>query len=732
MDEQSQNQSEGQNQNRPSYRRGNNNRRPRRNQDNKQQNNQQNQTSQNNQNEIKQTNQTDRFSRPSLAQHGAAPRRTSYFSTDSAFPKRNDTRSQQPQRKPVGQNPRLAAGRPAPVSSRPRPASAAKPAYEGNGNGNNGGRQITRRRFESRRPQDNKYAVIEEIQQKAQNEPPKPVVLSSASKLLKIIPLGGAGEVGAKNMTVFEYGEDIVVIDCGIGFADKDLPGVDAVIPDTTYLEERKANIRGMVFTHGHEDHIGSTPYIWPKLQCPMYATPLTAGLINHKLEEAGLDQAKVTVVNAGDVIHYGKISVEMVRLTHSIPDVLGLAIRCPAGLFFYCTDWRIEHRPVLGKPADWTRIAQLAGEGITALFSDSTNVDRPGYSPSEQIIGDSFDKIFRDAKGRIILAQFSSQINRIQQVMNSAKKYGRKIALSGRSMETYVNVAMNLGYLNVPEGMLVDLRKINTIEPHKIAILSTGSQGEEFSSLTRISEGEHRHVKLNPSDTVVIAASAVPGNEVAVAKMIDNLYREGANVIVSKDMDVHVSGHPSREELRFMISICKPEYFVPIHGDYRMIVEHGKLAVEQGVDPEKVIIMENGMQLNFDEKGGRVAAEKVQVGDVLIDGLGVGDIGPIVIRDRQAMAKEGMVTIFMVVKQKGGEMQTSPDIISRGFIYMREAEEFMQKLRTEIRNCYERNYKRLNGNYDEIKQAMRDELSEFIVKNTGRNPMVIPVIVTL
>ncbi len=713
------------------------------------QNNQQN----NGQEPNKLTNKHDRYSRPSLSQHGAAPRRTFFSSDQLNRPRQNQNQggqngngiASQPNRREPGPNPRLAGSRPTPprqhVAPRPRynqstsqPANQLTSSPETSSPANQSTSQpLRRRRFSPSRPKDDKYAVVQEIQKDALENAPKPVILSSGSRKLRIIPLGGGGEAGSKNMTVFEFGEDVVVIDCGIAFADKDLPGVDSVIPDVTYLQERKNNIRGMVFTHGHEDHIGAVPFIWPKLQVPMYASPLTAGLINHKLEEAGLTEAKVTVINPGDVLHFGKISVEAVRLTHSIPDVLGLAIRCPAGLFFYATDWRIEHQPVLGKPADWTRIAQLAGEGITALFSDSTNVDRPGYSPSEQIISKSFDEIFQNAKGRVILAQFSSQINRFEQVIFSAKKFNRKIALSGRSMETYVNVAMNLGYLKIPEGMLIDLRKINTLPPEKIAVLSTGSQGEEFSSLTRMSEGEHRHVKLDKTDTVVIAGSVVPGNEVAVAKMTDNLYREGANVIVNKSMDIHVSGHPSREELKFMIAISQPQYFIPIHGDYRMIVEHAKIAVDMGVEPDHVMIVENGEVIEFDDtKHGKVTGEKVQAGDVLIDGLGVGDVGPIVIRDRLAMAKEGIVTIFMVAHQKDGAMATSPDIVSRGFIYMRESEQLMDKMREEIKNSYANALKRFGPNWEEIKGAVRDDVTQFIAQNTGRNPMVIPIIATI
>lgn len=677
----------------------------------------------------KQSNQKDRYLRPSLSQHGARPHTAVMKNNRPAFGANDAAPAAQTPRPRMTPNPRLSQGRPAVIKRDARPAPAGgRPQTPGQ----SGGKELTRRRFNPNRPIDTKPGLVAAIQKDVKDNPVEQVMLSSGSRKLRIIPLGGAGEVGSKNMTVFEYGEDIVVIDCGIAFAGPEYPGVDSLIPDVTYLEQRKNNIRGMIFTHGHEDHIGAVPYIWPKLGCKMYATPLAGGLISHKMEEAGIKDAPLTVIKEGDKLHFGKISVEMVRLTHSIPDVLGLAIRCPAGLFFYATDWRLEHRPALGKPADWTRIAQLAGEGITALFSDSTNVDRDGYSPSETIIGDALDKIFLEAKGRIIIAQFASNINRVQQVFNSAKKFNRKIALSGRSMENYINIAMKLGYLSIPEGMIVDLRKVNTVEPHRIAILSTGSQGEEFSALTRMSEGGHRHVKLEKTDTVVLSASTIPGNENAVGKVIDNLYHEGVHVISNKLMtDVHVSGHPSRDELRMMIALAQPKFFIPIHGDYHHIVQHGQLAVGMGVAEENVILMENGQVVEFDERGGRVSSERVQIEDIMIDGLGVGDVGPIVIRDRIAMGKEGMVTIFMVVK-KSGEMVTSPDIITRGFIYVREAEDLMYKIREEVKRSYSEAQKRYGTQWDEVRNHIRDDIGAFISQNTARSPMIIPVITTV
>lgn len=667
----------------------------------------------------RQSNQGDRFAR-TLSQRGARPVSGQNRTRPNESPKprvHNATN-----RTPMARNPRLDGSRP--VVSRPANTAPRRPQQSAAQNAAN----IQRRRFSVQN--ENRMSRPQVDRPQGQ---PQARVIGRGSKKLRIIPLGGAGEVGDRNMTLFEYGNDILVIDCGIAFAKKDMLGIDALIPDTRYLEERKQNIRGMVFTHGHEDHIGSVAYIWPKLGCPMYATPLTSGLIKHKFKEAGIENAPLNVVEAGDKLHFGQISVEMVRLTHSIPDVLGLAIRCPAGLFFYATDWRLEHTPALGQPADWQRVAELGAEGITALFSDSTNVDRPGYSPSEKMIGDAFDRIFRDAPGRIIVAQFASQINRIQQVLSSARRYGKKVALSGRSMETYVNIAMGLGYLKIPEGMLVDLRKVNTVDPKKLVILSTGSQGEEFSSLQRIAGGEHRHVKLDKTDTVVISASTIPGNDAAVDGMVDNLYREGANVIHNKTIsDIHVSGHPSRDELKMMFALTQPRYFIPIHGDYHRMVEHGKLAVEMGVDEKNIVIMENGNVVEFDEKGGRVTSEKIQLEDIMIDGLGIGDVGPIVIRERQTLGNEGMVTIFMVVKHKSGEMVTSPDIISRGFIYMRQAEDLMHKLREFIKQSYAKAQKKHGTNWDEIKADMRNDVSQFLYQATGRNPMILPVITTV
>lgn len=678
----------------------------------------------------KQKSYHDRYSRPGLSQHGARPRTAVYRPEPNkpAIPTNEIAVARPPRMTP---NPRLTQGRTGVVRP-PKTRSLEGVASGGTPVDRPERKPLSRRRFNSNRPIDTKPGIVAAIQKDIIDNPVEQVVLSSGSRKLRVIPLGGAGELGSKNMTVFEYGEDIIVVDCGIAFAGPDYPGVDALIPDVSYLEARKSNIRGLVITHGHLDHIGAVPYIWPKLSCPIYATALAAGLMEHSLEEAGVKNAPITLINAGDKLHFGKISVEMIRLTHSIPDALGLAIRCPAGLFFFATDWRLEHTPALGKPIDWARIAQLSAEGITALFSDSTNVDRPGYTPTEAIIGDAFDKVFSEAKGRIIIAQFASNVNRVQQVIDSCKKFHRKLALSGRSMNTYINIAMKLGYLKVPEGLIIDLKKAGTIEATKLTVLSTGSQGEEFSSMTRIAGGEHREITLDNNDTIVMSSSVIPGNDLRISKMLDNLYRTGAKIINNRIMnDLHVTGHPNRDELKMMIAMTQPQYMIPIHGDFQHIVQHGQVAVEMGVEPEKILYLENGQVLEFDQHGGRVATERIQLEDIMIDGIGVGDVGPVVIRDRLAMGKEGIVTVFMVVDKKG-EMLTSPDIITRGFVYVKESEDLMRALREEVKKSYSAARAKSNGKWDDIKDDIRDDVQAFISQNTARNPMVIPVLTTI
>jgi len=542
--------------------------------------------------------------------------------------------------------------------------------------------------------------------------------------------LGGSGETGDKNMLVYHYGRDIIVIDAGIKFPDADMPGIDYVICDTTYLEQNKEQIRAFVITHGHEDHIGGMPYIWPKFPVPIYTAPLTAGLIKAKFDEHGINGADFRIIQPKDKVQIGAFTVEPVRMTHSIPDILGLAITTPAGLVFHATDWKLDFTPPFGGPTDFGMLAELEHRGVTVMLSDSTNVMEEGYTMSEQIVGASLQEIFAKAPGRIIVSSFASRIDRIQHVITAAHKTGRKVVLSGRSMEKNANIAMELGYLKVPQGVLADIRQIKQLGDQKVVVMCTGSQGEEFSALVRMSTGEHRHVHIKRGDTVVLSASQVPGNEKAVSATINNLYREGAEVITSKQLDVHSSGHANREEMKLMISLLRPKYLVPIHGDYRNLVEHCKLGVDLGMSPDNCFVIENGQVLEFDDKGGRIAEEKVPVGQVLIDGLGVGDVGQIVLRDRQTMAKDGVFMAILTVDGRKGTLLSSPDIISRGFVYMKESEDLISQSRELVKKTLKKHTGRGAVNWEYIRKAIRDDIGEFLFNKTQRRPMVIPVVI--
>ncbi len=562
-----------------------------------------------------------------------------------------------------------------------------------------------------------------------QQDQPKLIKKAPTNKL-RIISLGGQDGIGDKNMYIYEYNNDIIIFDSGMGFPDADMLGVDFVIPDITYLEERKKNIRAILITHAHEDHIGSLIYTWPKLGAPIYTAPLTAGFLEAKFEEAGIKGAKFNIIKPGDKFKLGTFGIEAIHLTHSVPDVLGFAINTPVGNFLHLVDWKIDYTPVFGKPTDVVRIAELAGEGIRGLLTDSTNALTPGYTISEQVISQTFDHIFKDTKGRIIISSFSSQITRVQQVIDACVKTRRKLAIAGRSMERNVNIAMQLGYLKVPQGLLQDIRHINRLPDNEVAIMCTGSQGQEFSALVRMASGEHRQIQIKKGDTIVISASPIPGNEAAIDDTVNNLYRLGARVILNKQLDVHVSGHANQEDLKTMIALAKPEYFIPVHGDYHHLVEHGKLAESMGVKSDNIIIFECGQVVEFDKKGGSVTKEKIQHGNILVDGSGVGDVGNIVLRDRQAMAKDGIFVVILTVDHRTGKVMTSPDIISRGFIYMREAEDLIYKSRQETRKLFTQGYERTPANYEMIKKYIRDGMSDFLNNATSRRPMVIPVVI--
>jgi ribonuclease J len=545
----------------------------------------------------------------------------------------------------------------------------------------------------------------------------------------KIIPIGGFGEYG-KNMAAYEYKDKILLIDCGIMFPEEEMLGIDFVIPDTRFLEDNKDKIVGMVFTHGHEDHIGGVPYIWPKIKCPMYATNLTSGLIEVKIKEFNITDAKITLFKAGDILKIGPFEVEAFHVTHSIPDSVGLAIKTDEGLIIHATDYKFDYTPISGQKMDVGKLALLGEKGVLALLSDSTNIDVPGYTISESAIIETFDQIFKNSPGRIIVSSFASLINRIQLVMNVAYKYHRKVAISGRSMENNIQIAKDLGYLKIPEGIIVDNRKIGHFLDTELVILCTGSQGEEYSALVRMASGEHRQIKIKKGDTVIISASAIPGNEGSIHGVIDNLSRLGANVIYGKKVDIHVSGHASAEELKLMIALTKPKYFIPIHGVYRALVSHAKLAQRMGIPYDNTLVVENGNIIEFYQGKGAISNSRVPSGYVLVDGLGVGDVGNIVLRDRQAMAKDGIFVAILTVDHRTGQIVTSPDIISRGFVYMRAAEDLIHGARAEIKKMFAHHNQKFPLNWEYIKKAIREEMGEFLYLKTQRRPMVIPVII--
>lgn len=560
------------------------------------------------------------------------------------------------------------------------------------------------------------------------NQPQPLKTFKAETPRLKIIPLGGNGEIG-KNMQVYEYGDDIIIVDCGMMFPRGEMLGIDFIIPNITYLEENKHKIRGMIFTHGHEDHIGAVPYIWPKLQCPIYATKLTAGFIESKMKEFEL-QPQIRVVKAGDKIQLGVFKIEFVPFSHSFLDDVGLAIDTPEGLVIHIADFKLdpnklESQKILGK------LSEFAQRGVKMLLLESTNVEVKSNPIAESVVHDTIASIFGKAKGRLIVTSFASTLNRIQGVLNAAHRHQRKVAISGRSMDKAINIAMNLGYLKVPQNILTDTRQIDRMPDSKIVILCTGSQGEEYSALVRMSTGEHKQVQIKKGDTVVISASAIPGNERSVADTVNNLFRLGADVFYGAEQErIHTSGHAKRDELKLVIATVKPQYFMPIHGEYRHLVLHTRLAQELGIEAARTFVIEDGQMIEITKEGARIAHQKVDASYVLVDGLGVGDVGNIVLRDRQAMAKDGIFVVILTVDHETGKIITSPDIISRGFIYMREREDLVYKARQEVKKMFAKHNEKYPANWDFIKKAMRQELGEFLYTETERRPMVIPVII--
>lgn len=550
---------------------------------------------------------------------------------------------------------------------------------------------------------------------------------------LKVMALGGLEEVG-KNITVFEYGSDILVVDMGFQFPDEETLGVDYILPDTSYLEENKEKLRGLLVTHGHMDHIGAIPYIMPnKFNIPIYTGRLTAAMIKKRQEE--FKYSKDLIVNIVDPdkdnLKLGCFEIEFFRVNHNIPDGMGIAIKTPVGLIIYTGDYKFDHTPVDEKPTDFSKLARYGGENVLALFSDSTSVDKPGHSISEKEIGKNFMNIISNVKGRLIVASFSSLISRIQQVIDSASAYGRKVAIVGRSMNDNVEIARDLQYLKIPKDIFVDISQASKMPDDQVCIITTGSQGEETSGLMRMASGDHKQVKIKKGDTVILSSSPIPGNERSIVSMMDNLFREGAKVIYDKLMDVHTGGHARQEDVKLMIDLVKPKYLVPIHGERHRLMMHGEIGMSVGIPEDNVLVADNGQVMEFfHNTHGRVTEHRVASGIVLVDGLGVGDVGNIVLRDRQVMAKDGIFVVILTIDKRTGRLANSPDIISRGFVYMRESEELINGARAYIRKTLEKKDGTYPSNWTYIKTKLRDEMTKYLYEHTQRQPMVLPVVI--
>lgn len=546
---------------------------------------------------------------------------------------------------------------------------------------------------------------------------------------LRVSFLGGLNEIG-KNMTLFEYEGDMVILDCGLSFPEPEMLGVDVVIPDFTYVERNKDRIKGILITHGHEDHIGGLAYLLKIVNKPVYGTPLTIGLIKGKLEEHGLlSKAKLHEIHAGDTLKLGKFKVEAIHVNHSIPDALAFALKTPAGTVIHSGDLKIDTTPVDGRMIDLARFAELGKEGVLCYFADSTNAVKPGYSASESSVGDSFDRLFKDAGDRrIIVATFASNIHRVQQVVNQAIATGRKVALSGRSMEHVMTVGKELGYLDVPEGLIIPLEMITEYPDDQLVLITTGSQGEPMSALSRMAFSDHRKVRVTPNDYVIISATAIPGNEKMVGRVVDELMKLGAEVVYERMYDIHVSGHANQEELKMMLGLIKPKYFVPVHGEQKHLQRHKELAEKMGIPSENIIITDIGRTIEVSEQEFRIAGN-VPAGRVFVDGIGVGDVGSIVMRDRTRLAEDGILTIVVAMDSASGEVVSGPDIVTRGFVYVRESEDLIaaseQVAMDAISECLDNDIR----DWSTIKQRVRDEVSHVVYEKTKRSPMILPII---
>ena len=551
----------------------------------------------------------------------------------------------------------------------------------------------------------------------------------SENKKLKIIPLGGLEAIGM-NITVFEYGDSIIVVDCGLAFPETDMLGVDLVIPDITYLKDNEDKIKGFFITHGHEDHIGAIPYVFKEINAPIYATKLTIGLIDNKLHEHGLGSSvKRKVVKYGNQINLGDFRVEFIKTNHSIQDAAAFAIYSPAGVVVHTGDFKVDYTPVFGDAIDLTRFAELGKKGVLAMMADSTNAERPGFTPSEKTVGKTFDELFENHKStRIIIATFASNVDRVQQIINSAHKYGRKVVVEGRSMVNIIATASELGYLKVPEYTLVDIDQLKNYSDEQTCLITTGSQGESMAALSRMANGTHRKVTIKPNDTIIFSSHPIPGNEKAVSKVINELERRGAEVVIQ---DAHVSGHACQEELKLIYSLVNPKYVIPVHGEYKHLKAHARIATNLGYSSDDIFILSSGDVLELDEEEAKVV-DHVHTGSIMVDGLGVGDVGNIVLRDRQHLAEDGIIIVVMTLEGGSGQVLAGPDIVSRGFVYVKGAEDLMEEARHVLNDTMDKCMDKNITDWGKIKSEIRDSLGDFVWKETKRRPMIMPIIMEI
>ncbi|MCI6019208.1 MAG: ribonuclease J [Clostridiales bacterium] len=543
---------------------------------------------------------------------------------------------------------------------------------------------------------------------------------------VKIIPLGGLEQIGM-NITCFEYQDSIIIVDCGLAFPTDDMLGIDLVVPDITYLKENIQKIKGFIITHGHEDHIGALPYVLREIQVPIYATKLTMGIIEHKLKEHNLVKAtKRKVIKHGQSINLGCFRIEFIKTNHSIADATALAIYTPAGIIVHTGDFKIDYTPVFGERIDLQRFAELGKKGVLALMADSTNAERPGFTQSERVVGKAFDHIFNEHRdSRIIVATFASNVDRVQQIINTAYKYGRKVIIEGRSMVNIITIAQELGYIQIPDNTLIDIESMKNYTPEKIVLITTGSQGETMAALSRMAASVHRKVSINPGDTVIFSSNPIPGNEKAVSNVINELYRKGADVIFQ---DTHVSGHACQEEIKLIYALTQPKFAIPVHGEYRHLKAHAGLAKTMGVNKENIIIMKTGDILELSENEAKVTGH-VQAGGIMVDGLGIGDVGNIVLRDRQLLSQNGLIIVVMTLDRYTNQILSGPDIVSRGFVYVRESEDLMEEARRVVSSALDACLSKRCSDWGKIKNVVRESLGDFIWKQTKRNPMILPII---